>query len=45
MSKKLITVFGATGVTGGSVARYLLEDGEFAVRAITRNANSEKAKG
>jgi uncharacterized protein YbjT (DUF2867 family) len=44
-SKKIITVFGATGVAGGSVAKYLLEDGEFAVRAVTRNANSDKAKG
>ncbi|KAH7097938.1 NAD(P)-binding protein [Auriculariales sp. MPI-PUGE-AT-0066] len=42
--KKLIVVFGATGTTGGSVAKYLLEDGTFAVRAVTRNVNSEKAK-
>jgi len=44
-SKKIITVFGATGVVGGSVAKYLLEDGQFAVRAVTRSATSDKAKG
>jgi len=44
-SKKIVTVFGATGVVGGSVAKYLLEDGQFAVRAITRSASSDKAKG
>jgi len=44
-SKKLVTVFGATGAAGGSVAKYLLEDGTFSVRAVTRNTNSEKAKG
>jgi len=43
--KKIIVVFGATGLAGGSVAKFLLEDGQFAVRAITRNANSDKAKG
>jgi uncharacterized protein YbjT (DUF2867 family) len=43
-SKKIITVFGATGVVGGSVAKYLLEDGQFAVRAVTRSASSDKAK-
>ncbi|MEV6851056.1 NmrA/HSCARG family protein [Actinoplanes sp. NPDC051411] len=40
---KLISVMGATGVQGGAVARALLGSGEFAVRAITRNASSEKA--
>jgi len=43
--KKIIAVFGATGLAGGSVAKSLLEDGQYAVRAITRSANSDKAKG
>ncbi|XP_078605072.1 nmrA-like family domain-containing protein 1 isoform X4 [Branchiostoma floridae x Branchiostoma japonicum] len=41
---KLITVFGATGIQGGSVANALLEDQDFKVRAVTRNASSDKAK-
>jgi uncharacterized protein YbjT (DUF2867 family) len=40
----LITVLGATGTQGGAVARALLADGEFAVRAVTRNAASHKAR-
>ena len=43
--KRLITVFGATGQVGGSVAEYLLQDGTFAVRAVTRNADSAAAQG
>ena len=44
--KKIITVFGATGAQGGGLARAILADknSEFAVRAVTRDANSEKAK-
>ena len=44
--KKIITVFGATGVQGGSLANAILSDpnGEFAVRAVTRNVDSDKAK-
>lgn len=41
--KKTILVTGATGAQGGSVARALLAEGEFSVRILTRNANSEKA--
>ncbi|XP_035683387.1 nmrA-like family domain-containing protein 1 isoform X2 [Branchiostoma floridae] len=41
---KLITVFGATGTQGGAVANALLEDQDFKVRAVTRNASSDKAK-
>ncbi|KAI8518437.1 NmrA-like domain-containing protein 1 [Branchiostoma belcheri] len=41
---KLIAVFGATGAQGGSVASALLEDQDFKVRAVTRNASSDKAK-
>jgi uncharacterized protein YbjT (DUF2867 family) len=40
---RTILVTGATGAQGGSVARHLLEGGKFAVRALTRNPNSEKA--
>ncbi len=45
-SKKIITVFGATGAQGGGLVRSILNDknGEFAVRAATRNINSDKAK-
>jgi uncharacterized protein YbjT (DUF2867 family) len=43
--KKVIAVVGATGAQGGSVARAILNDksSEFVVRALTRNAQSEKA--
>jgi uncharacterized protein YbjT (DUF2867 family) len=40
----LITVMGATGTQGGGVARALLADGGFTVRAVTRDATSAKAK-
>lgn len=44
--KKIIAVVGATGAQGGGLVRAILEDkkGPFAVRAITRDVNSEKAK-
>ena len=43
---KLIAVFGATGAQGGGLARAILEDatGGFAVRAVTRHADSDKAR-
>jgi len=44
--KKLIAVIGATGAQGGGLVRSILNDksGVFSVRAITRNASSDKAK-
>jgi len=41
---KLITVFGATGGQGKSVAQALLADGGFKVRALTRNPDGSGAK-
>ena len=45
-SKKIITVFGATGAQGGGLIRAILADknSEFIVRAVTRDTNSDKAK-
>ncbi|HEY5405958.1 MAG TPA: NmrA/HSCARG family protein [Ginsengibacter sp.] len=44
--KKVIVVFGATGAQGGGLAHAILTDSnsEFAVRAVTRDVNSDKAK-
>jgi uncharacterized protein YbjT (DUF2867 family) len=44
--KKIIAVIGATGAQGGGLVRAIQADksGSFAVRAITRNPNSEKAQ-
>lgn len=46
MSKKIITIFGATGAQGGGLAHAILADknSEFAVRAVTRDPGSDKAK-
>ena len=45
-SKKIITVFGATGAQGGGLVRAILNDAnsEFSARAVTRDPESEKAK-
>ncbi len=44
--KKIIAIVGATGAQGGGLTRAILEDrtGEFAVRALTREVGSEKAR-
>jgi uncharacterized protein YbjT (DUF2867 family) len=44
--KRIIAVLGATGAQGGGLIRAILNDqkGGFTVRAITRDANSDKAK-
>jgi uncharacterized protein YbjT (DUF2867 family) len=44
--KKIIAVIGATGAQGGGVCRAILKDagGGYRVRALTRNADSDKAK-
>ena len=44
--QKVIAVVGATGAQGGGLARAILNDrqGEFAVRAITRDVDSDKAR-
>ena len=41
-----VAVVGATGAQGGGLARAILNDrqGEFAVRAITRDVDSDKAR-
>ncbi len=44
--KKIVAVVGATGAQGGGLVRAILADknGGFAVRALTRDINSDKAK-
>jgi uncharacterized protein YbjT (DUF2867 family) len=44
-ARKIIAVLGATGAQGGGLVRAILADprGGFAVRAITRDVNSDKA--
>src|SRR5919107_2439820 len=45
-TKKIIAVVGATGAQGGALARAILADpkGGFAVRALTRKTDSDKAR-
>ncbi|MEV8532674.1 NmrA/HSCARG family protein [Streptomyces sp. NPDC051211] len=45
--KQILTVFGATGQQGGALVRAALakgEGGQFAVRAVTRNPRSDRAR-
>ena len=44
MAKQLIAVMGATGTQGGGVVSELLDRQRFAVRVLTRNPNSDKAR-
>ena len=46
MDKKIIAILGATGAQGGGLVRAILADpsGGFAVRALTRDPNTAKAK-
>ncbi|KAF4449344.1 NAD(P)-binding [Fusarium albosuccineum] len=41
---KIIAVTGATGQQGGAVVRIMLQESGWQVRALTRNASSDKAK-
>jgi len=45
-SRKIIAIVGATGAQGGGLARAILADpgGGFAVRALTRHVQSDKAR-
>jgi uncharacterized protein YbjT (DUF2867 family) len=46
MTKKLITVIGATGAQGGGLARAILAEasGDFALRAVTRKPDGDAAR-
>ena len=44
MAQQLIAVMGATGTQGGGVVDELLTRQRFAVRVLTRNPHSDKAK-
>ncbi|KZV88787.1 NmrA-domain-containing protein [Exidia glandulosa HHB12029] len=41
---RIATVFGATGLQGGTVVRQLLKDGIFKPRAVTRDSHSDGAR-
>jgi len=41
---KLITVIGATGIQGGSVIAAALKSGDWKIRGVTRNVNSDTSK-
>ena len=43
--RRVIVVCGASGVQGSSVAGHLLRQQEFAVKALTRNPESEVIQG
>ena len=40
----IITIFGATGSQGGSVLNAVHASGEFKIRAVTRNPDSDASK-
>ena len=42
LNKKIIAVFGATGLQGGGVVRALRANGQFKVRAVTRNPDKHR---
>jgi uncharacterized protein YbjT (DUF2867 family) len=44
MAKKILAVTGATGAQGGGLVRAIIADGEFAVRALTRKVDGDKAR-
>jgi uncharacterized protein YbjT (DUF2867 family) len=44
MAKQIIAVVGGTGAQGGGVVDALLQRGEFDVRVLTRNPQSDKAR-
>ncbi len=44
MNLKTIVVLGATGQQGGAVARSLIADGRWKVRALSRNSDSDTAR-
>jgi uncharacterized protein YbjT (DUF2867 family) len=44
MAKEVVAVVGATGLQGGGVVSALLAAGEFSVRAISRNPQSDAAR-